>query len=167
MRNGIILVLSIAILTGCSERRQANSTLSKNTVIRDLKLSTYNEGQKAWDLKCITAEVNEREKKINCFSPEIFLIKGSSVSAEIYGQEGIIDLNTNKSFIKNRVKIYSHEQELKLFTEKLYFDSGKNLLWSDSRVKVLTDRTETVAAGFTARPDLSNIKFYKHETKKI
>ncbi|NLI09922.1 MAG: LPS export ABC transporter periplasmic protein LptC, partial [Elusimicrobia bacterium] len=83
------------------------------------------------------------------------------------GETGIIDMVREKSFIKNNVRIISEEKKTKLYSSQIYFDSAKNIIWSDSKVKIITEDTETSALGFSAKPDLSRINFYKHETKKI
>jgi len=166
MRNRLFIIYFLVMTISCSESVET-FRYKRNTYISSLRLSSYDKGEKSWDLKCFSAEINEKTRELRCNNPQIFIIKGSKVTAEIYGKEGIIDLQNDKSFIKEKVRIHSKIQNLKLFSEKIYLDSKKNIVWSDSKVKVLTEKTETIAEGFTAKPDLSNVKFYRHETKKI
>ncbi|MEW5951724.1 MAG: LPS export ABC transporter periplasmic protein LptC [Elusimicrobiota bacterium] len=162
----IYLLFILFFTLSCKNRQESDFTENK-TSVKGLYLSGYSQEGRDWDLKCEKAEIDEKNKKIKCEKPVIYTLKENKITAEIKGETGIIDMVREKSFIKNNVRIISEEKKTKLYSSQIYFDSAKNIIWSDSKVKIITEDTETSALGFSAKPDLSRINFYKHETKKI
>lgn len=144
-----------------------NNNKAKLTNLSSLSLSYYLEEGKKWDIKCFKAQINESQKILNCKKPFIVSMGQLGPLSQIEGEFGFLDLNNNNAFIKDKVKVISLREKMTLYSSKIYFDFSKQRIWSDSTVKVITDKTETSAAGFTASHDLSKIELYKHETKKI
>jgi len=167
VKNGKILILLSFFFTACANQNISVNPQPNKTLMYGLNISGFKKEIKNWDLYCDIAELNEKDKIIICKNSNITVFKNGLKSAKITGNYGFVNLNDKKSFIQDNVKVHSYTQDTDLYSNKLYFDSNKELIWSDEKVTVINKEIETKAMGFEAKPDLSIIKFFSHETKKI
>lgn len=161
------LLLSIFLFWGCELEKSSNSIGENLVFVSNLKLNHIKDSEKKWQIVCKTSIINEKENILNCNEPEITIYKDKKISAIITGKTGVVNMLEKKSMIKSNVEIRSFSEDTKLYSNDLYFDSEKNRIWSYNGVKVIKNNIKTVAKGFIAKPDLSNIKFISHETQKI
>jgi len=126
-----------------------------------------NNSEKKWNLFCKTSIMDEKNNILKCNFPKIIIYKDEKISAIIIGKNGILDMTKKIVMIKENVEINSLIENLHLYSNDLFFNSQKSEIWSYNGVKVIRNNIKTIAKGFIAKPDLSNIKFISHETKKI
>ncbi|PIS47759.1 MAG: LPS export ABC transporter periplasmic protein LptC [Elusimicrobia bacterium CG08_land_8_20_14_0_20_51_18] len=154
-------------LCSCRKEKSADNNMENMTFVKNFKLSEIKGTEKKWDIFCQSSLMNEAEGILKCTGPVISLYKDEKLSARITGENGILNMHEKKSFIKTDVEVRSLTEDVKLYSNDLFFDSGKSKIWSYNGVRVLRNNIETRANGFTAKPDLSKINFIRHETKKL
>ncbi len=108
----------------CAGKNDSENKTQRLTAISFLSLSSYSNGGKNWDIKCLKAEIDESKKIINCEKPFIVAIGGSGPDSQIKGEFGVLDLNSNNAFIREKVKVISLKEKMTLYSSKFYFDSS-------------------------------------------
>lgn len=163
-----ILLISIAFFfISCSHPSNNTSINYEQTVIKNLTLNQIKKGIKSWQLNCKVALIDEAKNILNCKKTYIKIFKNSDVVSEITAETGIYNINQNRSQIDKNVVVNSYTENSILYTDKIYFDSNREVIYTDKTSKLIRDDVEIISEGFEAKADLSNIKFYKHTTRKI
>lgn len=151
----------------CSAQKEEKNF--EETSIKKFFLTHMKNSEKKWDLYCFRAFLDQKQDKIKCYSTEISVYSDSTKISQITSRTGFGELSKESFYLKDDVKIISYSQGLELYCEKVYFDSQKEKIYSDLPTTVIKkkENVEIKSMGFEAKSDLSNIKFFKHTTRKI
>ncbi|HOJ86825.1 MAG: LPS export ABC transporter periplasmic protein LptC [Elusimicrobiales bacterium] len=163
----LVNVCFFFFLISCSGEKEEKSF--EETSMKKFFLTHMKNSEKKWDLYCSRAFLDQKQDKIKCYSTEISVYSDSAKISQINSKTGFGELSKESFYLKDGVKIISYSQGLELYCEKVYFDSQKEKIYSDLPTTVIKkkENVEIKSMGFEARSDLSNIKFFKHTTRKI
>lgn len=140
-----------------------------NTFIKDFSLDHFSYGIKKWEIRCNLAIMDELNDKIKCYPSSITIYSNSKKASDITSKGGYGEFSRNLFYLNGDVKVISYSQNLELYCDKLYFDSMKEIIYSDHKTTVMDRKNKImiISKGFKAKSDLSNIRFFNHSTKKI
>jgi hypothetical protein len=162
------LFIIISIFFSC-QKKSGESPLDYKIHMSDFNLEHFSNGVKKWDLRCRKSVIDEKNNNILCYDTLINLFSDSKITTVIKGFKGFGDMNMENYYIEKDVSAVSFTESIRIYTQKLYFDSKKELIYSKTNTKIIKEKEgiEIDSIGFEARSDLSNIKIFKHTTRKI
>lgn len=118
-----------------------------------------------WTLDAKTARLEESETRIYFEAPRLRFFEKERATSELGADTGFLDLAKKDAELVRNVVVVSWAERMTLKTEKLFFSSAKNKIWTDEDVTVLRGKNVMHGRGFTANPDLTEIEINRQETK--
>ena len=163
-----ILVFLLAFLfNSCFEKKEEKTHL--DTFIKGFSLSHIKNGEKKWEIFCNSSWMNQKQDELKCYDSHILVYSDGKKISDIKSKTGYGELSKESFYLKDDVRVISYSQEAEVYCDKLYFDSKREIIYSDVRTRIIRKKegVEIDSQGFEAKSDLSNIRFFKHTTKKI
>lgn len=164
-----LLILVIILLFFSCNNNNNKLPIDYRVHIDNFKLEHFSKGIKNWDMTCKKSVIDEKKSIIICYNTTINLFSDSKITTIIKGFKGFGNMNDNNYYIEKDITVVSFKENTKIYTQKLYLDSKRELIYSKSPTKIIKENegVEIESIGFEAKTDLSNIKIFKHTTKKI
>ncbi|MBU2572547.1 MAG: LPS export ABC transporter periplasmic protein LptC [Elusimicrobia bacterium] len=159
------LFACLLIAAGCSGKGKSGAAAKGAGLFTGLRVSQIEANISNWTLDSKAARLEERETRMYFEGPSIKFFKKNEVSSELKADTGFLDLVKKDAGLVKNVLVVSKAEQMTLETDKLFFSSEKNKIWTDEEVKILKGRNVIHGRGFTANPDLSEIEITRQETR--
>jgi len=163
----LFLIILTSILS-CSKKDE-NEKLVSDTFIKKFYFEHIKSSEKKWDIKCDIAFLEQSKNVFKCNNTIINVYSNGRKISYMKANSGYGELDNNSFYLKGNVFIISYSQNIELYSQLIHFDSEKEFIYSDFDTRVINkkENVEVNSKGFEAKSDLSNIKFFKHTTKKL
>ncbi len=163
-----IFIFVFFIFISC--QREKSFDIPENSIIENFKLNNVKNNQKKWMIFCKKAFLDEKNNTVKCFENVfIEIYSENKKTTELYSKSSFGDFKKNMFYLENNVRVFSFIENLELYIDKLNFDINSEKIYSKSKTRVINKKENVYiySYGFESKTDLSNIKFYKHTTRKI
>ncbi len=165
----LLLILTLFVLFACGENDEIKApgvqagTEADSSVIRpdqefkDAQIFLYDKDRMTTDIKAGYIEKYEKQDSTLAWHLEVFFYDSTGTQkSHLVADSGLIREEVNLMDAYGHVKIIS-DDSAKLFSQHLNYNSGENLITTDSFVTIITQAGDTVQGyGFEADPKLGN-----------
>ena len=165
----LLLVLSILILFACGENDEIkapgvqagaeadSSVVRPDQEFKDAQIFLYDKDRMTTDIKAGLIKKYEKQDSTLAWNLEVFFYDTTgSQKSHLVSDSGLIREETNLMDVYGDVRVVSNDSA-KLFSQHLNYNSGDNLITTDSFVTIITQAGDTVRGyGFEADPKLGN-----------
>ncbi len=159
-----LLPVLAAALCACSEPK-AGLPVEGASLIERLSIAEADSGASRWRLKALTSRMEEKKGVIFFTSPAVKFYDGEKVTSEITSLKGQILLREKEAELTGAVKVNAVKDGMLLATERLFYSSARNKIWTQEKITIHKGNTVITGRGFTANPDLSEIEIKHQETR--
>lgn len=121
-------------------------------------------GKKQWELEAAQAHIYDTEKRTKLEKLKVRFYKEEKPSSLLMAEEGEINAETGDMQAYGNVVFVSEEEQTKVETDRLFWDSHKKKITTDAFVKKTGPRDIVTGYGLEAEPDLSQV-LIKREVK--
>ena len=130
------------------------------------QLSMYEmeNGSYKWEVKAAEAIIRGTDERALLTKPVMKFYKDGKVISVVKSQKGMLFPETKDIDLKDDVFVETISDGSVLRGKTLHFSSSQNKIWSKDPVILDRSGTKINGAGFTAKPDLSEIIIEKQET---
>lgn len=163
------LILTLTVLfASCGEERRFQPKLPVGDKIEDIpsyvmqgfKLNSVENGEVVFKMEAKAAQVFEMKKKAYAQFVTVTYYEKVGKPTILTGDRAIINTDTNFIEVTGNIKMKSAEG-MQLFTEKLFWDDHREIVYGDGRVTVYKGKNVLSGTGFESDAHLKNIKILK------
>lgn len=138
----------------------------KKPKINIFKLKGIEKQKLIWELKGDSVILNfEKNKdKLKIFFPKIYFynkLEKNKISSWMHAKNAIVNTKTKNMKAFGNVVMFSEKENIKLFTEEVFYDKEKEIFYSDKFVSIIQGENLTEGVGFDAKADFSEINIRK------
>ncbi|MCX5791114.1 MAG: LPS export ABC transporter periplasmic protein LptC [Elusimicrobia bacterium] len=159
-----LLLTLAAALCACSEPK-AGLPVEGASLIESLSIAEADSGASRWRLKARSARMEEKKGVIFFTSPAVKFYDGEKITSEITSMKGEMLMREKEAELNGAVKINAVKDGMRLATERLFYSSARNKIWTQEKITINKGNTVITGRGFTANPDLSEIEIKHQETR--
>jgi len=161
------LVGSVIFMAACAPE-PSNSYGEGESEIKGLSVADSMWGRPSWIIKADSSKVKPGNTAASFRKPVLTLYgKNGKVNSIITADEGKADGAAGTGELSGSVKVISKEENMTLKTSRLFYNSKKNRIWSDSRVEIQRGKAVVTGRSFVSNLDFSEIEIKKQETRML
>jgi len=160
-------ILFLLFLLSC--HKEDETPMDYKIHINDFKMDHIVKNEKKWNLQCKKSIISEKENTITCYDVIINILASGKITTFLKSFKGFGDMNKEIFYLENDVVVNSFKEKITVYTSKLYFDTKKEIIYSTTNTRIIKEKegVEINSIGFQAKTNLSNIKIFKHTTRKL
>lgn len=164
MKNILLIICLCGFCLGCSDYSPGNPAAMQQE-IKNFSVSEIEFGVVMWTLTADYAQMNASNTVVTLKDPVMKFYENNVLSSQLSADEGFVDMDKKDVSLKNNVKVNSYAKETALEAKELFYSGGKDLIWSDTEVKMTQDDLIIDGKGFESKPDLSEIVIRNQTTQ--
>ncbi len=156
----LLLFVVMFVFTACVKSKKGkiegvktvfDQTINKFTVVQTKM------GKEEWKLEAQTAKIDEKEESCIVYKPWVEIYDEGEVVSVLSADKGMICSDTGNMEVEGNVEIHSLVNDIKIRTQKIRWDSKKELIISDDFIEEERENVFITGWGLEATPDLNKI----------
>ena len=166
MKHWTWCLLGCLCLAACSSKEEPFSP-DEGDMQRARQVSIFEskDSQKKWILKADEVNFEDTQHAV-LFNPVLILRENGQDSAQVSGEQGILNYDKKLVTITGDARVESFTQKALLTTERFFYNFDKDRVWSDKKTLVTRGNTKVTAkAGIETDSKLRKIKFKQQTTE--
>lgn len=166
MNKGLACLFACVCLMACSGQKDAFSPDDGDMQRADqVTLFESKDSQKKWVLKADEVDFEDMRHAV-LFQPHLLLRENGQDSAQVTGEQGILDYDKKLVTIAGNARVESFLQKAVLTTDRFFYDIDKDRVWSDKKTLVIRGNTKVTAkGGIETDSKLRKIEFKNQSTQ--
>jgi len=156
------LFMLSAGLAACRRGGVGSSAARQN--LEDFTLRQSQHGVALWELQARYAVLREDAGEAQLFEPRMQFFRDGAVASRLRSVSGRVLIDTHDVILSTGVVLEALLERSMLFTDSLSYSSKKDLLSTDSEVRVQRPEGRLLGRGLQAKPDLSEIRIFNQRS---
>ena len=158
---------AVILAAGCSRNDAGLETTGGELeqVLEKFTMTDRAEGRNNWSLAAEEARISEDDGVIMLKNARADFYEGDRVSSKVSGRSGRYDRAYDILELWGDVVVDSIRDETVLMTERMFYDTALNRIFSEEKVRVIRRNTVTEGVGFESDPGLNVISIKDNITE--
>ena len=166
LRNIYSFILFTALLSSCSGdmaqmKKIKGDKNAPNEVIKNFYLLFNEYGNTKLGVYADIAETYVKEERITQLKDSLkidFYDADGSIQSSLYAKYGEINFATGEMFVKDSVHFHNLVDDRHMYTTILFWNQKDSMIYTNEKVKVVSDKGVGYGESFKARQDFSYYK---------
>ncbi len=166
MNKWLVTLIACVCVAACNGEKE-NFSPDEGDMQRARQVSLFEskDSQNKWILHADEVDFEDMQHAV-LFHPRLLLRENGQDSAQVTGEQGILDYSKKLVTIERNARVESFLQDAVLTTDRFFYDIDKDRVWSDKKTLVTRGNTKVTAkAGIETDSKLRKIEFKKQSTE--